>query len=62
MEHGNVLSFLEKNPDHDRLGMLLEIAQGLRYLHNLNPQVIHGDIRGVSFFTFIFNAPFERMP
>ncbi|KAF5371212.1 hypothetical protein D9758_004115 [Tetrapyrgos nigripes] len=48
MENGNVLNFIDNNPDHDRLGMLLEIAQGLRYLHNLNPQVIHGDIRGAN--------------
>jgi serine/threonine protein kinase len=61
MENGNALSFLEKNPDHDRWGMLLEIAQGLNYLHHLNPQVIHGDIKGVSPFTFIFSAPSERI-
>ncbi|KAK7470196.1 hypothetical protein VKT23_001634 [Stygiomarasmius scandens] len=48
MENGNVNSFLEKNPDHDRLRMLSEIAEGLRYLHDCNPQIIHGDVRGAN--------------
>lgn len=28
---------------------ILEIAEGLNYLHGLDPQIVHADIRGVSF-------------
>jgi hypothetical protein len=28
---------------------MLDIAEGLNYLHTLEPSIIHGDIKGVSF-------------
>jgi hypothetical protein len=27
---------------------MLDIAEGLNYLHTLTPKIIHGDIKGVS--------------
>ncbi|KAF7336073.1 Kinase-like protein [Mycena sanguinolenta] len=45
MKHGTVLKYLR---DHGREGrvnrLLLEIAQGLDYLHSMN--IVHGDLRG----------------
>lgn len=29
---------------------MLQIAQGLDYLHSQDPQIIHGDLRGVRAF------------
>ncbi|TDL23532.1 kinase-like protein [Rickenella mellea] len=48
MENGDMVSFLKQNPNADRLAMVRGVASGLCYLHNLRPQVIHGDLRGVS--------------
>ncbi|KAF9257175.1 kinase-like protein [Marasmius fiardii PR-910] len=43
MENGDVVKFLKKNPDHDRLVAIREIASGMSYLHSRH--VVHGDIR-----------------
>lgn len=48
MSHGNLLTFLEKNPKHDRLKAMLEVAQGMEYLHSFDPPVVHADIRGAN--------------
>ncbi|PBK84655.1 kinase-like protein, partial [Armillaria gallica] len=48
MSNGNIMSFLEQNPDHDRLKSITEIANGLDYLHNLDPVIVHSDIRGAN--------------
>ncbi|ESK96330.1 hypothetical protein Moror_7116 [Moniliophthora roreri MCA 2997] len=48
MTHGDIVSYLEKYPEHDRLKSAYEIASGLAYLHSLRPMVIHGDIKGVN--------------
>ncbi|TDL23535.1 kinase-like protein [Rickenella mellea] len=46
MENGDMVSFLKQNPHTDRLTMIRGVASGLCYLHNLQPQVVHGDLRG----------------
>ncbi|KAF8869494.1 kinase-like domain-containing protein, partial [Mucidula mucida] len=46
MANGNINEFLTKHPSHDRLQSIIEIAEGIRYLHNFNPQIVHADIRG----------------
>ncbi|KAF9022901.1 hypothetical protein BDZ89DRAFT_956203, partial [Hymenopellis radicata] len=48
MENGTIVEFLKRNPQHDRMKAILEIAEGIQYLHNLDPPVVHGDIKGVS--------------
>ncbi|KAK0459035.1 kinase-like domain-containing protein, partial [Armillaria novae-zelandiae] len=47
MVNGNILSYLQAHPDHDRLTSLVQVADAMKYLHNLDPPVIHADIRGV---------------
>ncbi|EPQ60341.1 kinase-like protein, partial [Gloeophyllum trabeum ATCC 11539] len=46
--HGNVMEFLEKNPNHDRLKLLLDVATGLAYLHGPNRKLVHGDLKGAN--------------
>ncbi|KAK7434634.1 hypothetical protein VKT23_020100 [Stygiomarasmius scandens] len=48
MPNGNVMEYLRENPAHNRLSALLEIVEGLKYLHSMNPSVIHGDIKGAN--------------
>ncbi|KAK0220907.1 kinase-like domain-containing protein [Armillaria nabsnona] len=48
MKNGNIMSFLERNPCHNRLQSITEIARGMAYLHSLNPPIVHGDIRGAN--------------
>ena len=64
MENGNLISFLEKHPEHDRWEavsgcqplpkdyvpspQILEIAEAIRYLHEYDPPIVHADIRGAS--------------
>lgn len=44
MENGNVLSYTRKNPDANRLRLLVDVASGLKFLHRAN--LVHGNIRG----------------
>ncbi|KAH8796246.1 kinase-like domain-containing protein [Flagelloscypha sp. PMI_526] len=46
MKNGNVISYLEANPSHDRLAVVMDIANGLDYLHSFSPPIVHGDLRG----------------
>ncbi|KAH8833074.1 kinase-like domain-containing protein [Flagelloscypha sp. PMI_526] len=48
MKNGNVMSFLEVNPSHDRFPFVLDIANGLEYLHSFSPPIVHGDVRGAN--------------
>ncbi|KAJ7136910.1 kinase-like domain-containing protein, partial [Mycena epipterygia] len=48
MDHGNLMNFLESNPDFDRLKAVIDTAQGMRYLHELDPPIVHADIRGAN--------------
>ncbi|KAK0439169.1 kinase-like domain-containing protein [Armillaria borealis] len=46
--NGNLMSYLEAHPDHDRLTSLVQIAEGMKYLHSLDPPIVHADIRGAN--------------
>ncbi|PBK74598.1 kinase-like protein [Armillaria solidipes] len=48
MVNGNIISYLETHPDHDRLTSLVQIAEGMKYLHNHDPPIVHADIRGAN--------------
>ncbi|KAF7336076.1 Kinase-like protein [Mycena sanguinolenta] len=46
MKHGTVLKYLRDHGREQVNRLLLEIAQGLDYLHSMN--VVHGDLRGTN--------------
>ncbi|KZT54908.1 kinase-like protein [Calocera cornea HHB12733] len=47
MEHGHMMSYLQSAPEANRLSIVLDIAQGLSYLHSFKPPIVHGDLKGV---------------
>ncbi|KAJ7258700.1 hypothetical protein C8J57DRAFT_1644698 [Mycena rebaudengoi] len=48
MDNGCLTDFLGRNPDSDLLKALIETAEGMRYLHELDPPIVHADIRGAN--------------
>ncbi|KZT57522.1 kinase-like protein [Calocera cornea HHB12733] len=48
MDNGKIMEYLYAHPDADRLRLLQHIAHGLAYLHEQEPPIVHGDIRGSS--------------
>ncbi|KAK7036564.1 hypothetical protein VNI00_011497 [Paramarasmius palmivorus] len=48
MANGDIITYLEKNPGHDRMKSIYEIASGMAYLHSLQPIIVHGDIKGAN--------------
>ncbi|KAG8897352.1 hypothetical protein FRC01_011367, partial [Tulasnella sp. 417] len=42
---GHVFEYLSKYPRADRLEMIAQTAEGVAYLHDRNPTLIHGDIK-----------------
>ncbi|KDQ09599.1 hypothetical protein BOTBODRAFT_116964, partial [Botryobasidium botryosum FD-172 SS1] len=45
MKNGAADDFVKKNPNVNRVRLLVEIAQGLEYMHTLDPPIIHGDLK-----------------
>ncbi|KAG8774151.1 hypothetical protein FRC12_002146, partial [Ceratobasidium sp. 428] len=43
--NGNILRYLERQPEHDRVEFLTQVALGLSYIHTFEPTVVHGDLR-----------------
>ncbi|KIM79496.1 hypothetical protein PILCRDRAFT_823402 [Piloderma croceum F 1598] len=48
MNNGNVVRFLEFAPQTECVPLMLDIAEGLNYLHTFTISIIHGDIKGVN--------------
>ncbi|KAF5391629.1 hypothetical protein D9757_002538 [Collybiopsis confluens] len=48
MVNRDIVTYLKRNPEHNRHNALLEIANGLSYLHSREPSVVHGDVRGAN--------------
>ncbi|KAF9781255.1 kinase-like domain-containing protein, partial [Thelephora terrestris] len=44
LESGNIIGFTRKNSEANRLNLLIDVANGLEYLHHSG--VIHGNLRG----------------
>lgn len=44
MKYGNIRQYLSVTPAADRLNLMTDVAEGLKYLHN-EALVVHGDIR-----------------
>ncbi|KIO22950.1 hypothetical protein M407DRAFT_114195 [Tulasnella calospora MUT 4182] len=47
-ENGNLSTYIYKNPAltrNEKIDLLCHAARGLLHLHNLDPQVVHGDIK-----------------
>ena len=73
LQNGNIRTYLVRNPDADRISLvrtalllsflielllqLAQVAAALNYLHHLHPPVVHGDLKGVRFFLFVFAGP-----
>ncbi|KAG8709397.1 hypothetical protein FRC11_005589 [Ceratobasidium sp. 423] len=47
-ENGDAPKYLKKNPNKDRLKLILEMAYGLRCLHSQIPPIAHGSLQGSS--------------
>ncbi|KAL5497895.1 hypothetical protein ACEPAH_2826 [Sanghuangporus vaninii] len=45
MDNGDLLTYLRRNPNIDKFDMAKQICSGLAYLHNNEPEVIHGDLK-----------------
>lgn len=48
MANGNILQYLERNPQADRLSLIFQSAFGLQYLHGLQPALLHGDVKAAN--------------
>ncbi|KDQ07595.1 hypothetical protein BOTBODRAFT_597817 [Botryobasidium botryosum FD-172 SS1] len=46
MTNGNAFDYVRNNPGADRLCLLAQAADGLKFLHDFNPTIVHGDMRG----------------
>ncbi|KAH6906636.1 kinase-like domain-containing protein [Coprinopsis sp. MPI-PUGE-AT-0042] len=46
LDAGNAVEYLRRYPDVDKESLILDIAQGLNYLHTFQPAIIHGDLKG----------------
>ncbi|KZT02532.1 kinase-like protein [Laetiporus sulphureus 93-53] len=46
-EHTNILDYTKNNPDTDKTQLLVDAAQGLRYLHQEN--IVHGNVKCTNF-------------
>ncbi|KAG8957609.1 hypothetical protein FRC03_009975 [Tulasnella sp. 419] len=42
--HGNVIQYLQSNPEADRTSLASDVASGLTYLHSV--PIVHGDLKG----------------
>ncbi|SJL07260.1 uncharacterized protein ARMOST_10603 [Armillaria ostoyae] len=42
------MSYLEAHPDHDHLTLLVQVTEGMKYLHNHDLPIVHADICGAN--------------
>ncbi|KDQ14301.1 hypothetical protein BOTBODRAFT_94149, partial [Botryobasidium botryosum FD-172 SS1] len=58
MDNGDALHYVQRNPQVDCLKLLLQITEGVEYLHTLSPPVIHGDLKGANIFVSGAGVPY----
>ncbi|TFK56742.1 kinase-like protein [Heliocybe sulcata] len=46
--YGDLTKFLDEHPNHDRLRLARDVAEGLQYLHGRQPPLVHGDLKGAN--------------
>ncbi|KIJ67231.1 hypothetical protein HYDPIDRAFT_148722 [Hydnomerulius pinastri MD-312] len=47
--NGTIMQYIQREDVYpDRLALLMEIASGVSYLHNMKPVVVHGDLKGTN--------------
>ncbi|KAF9649102.1 kinase-like protein [Thelephora ganbajun] len=46
MENGNINEFVQKDRSTNRTALLVDVANGLKYMHNL--LIVHGDLKGAN--------------
>jgi len=46
--HGNILQYLQKVSNAQREPLCEDVANGLRYLHEHVPSIVHGDLKGAN--------------
>ncbi|KAH6890202.1 TKL/TKL-ccin protein kinase [Coprinopsis sp. MPI-PUGE-AT-0042] len=46
LDAGNAVEYLRHHPNADKESLILDIAQGLNYLHAFQPAIVHGDLKG----------------
>ncbi|KAJ7584962.1 kinase-like domain-containing protein [Mycena floridula] len=48
MSNGNLMQYLQRNPDFERRNAIIDIAAAMKYLHEYSPPIVHADIRGAN--------------
>ncbi|KIO27508.1 hypothetical protein M407DRAFT_36389, partial [Tulasnella calospora MUT 4182] len=43
--NGRIDRYIQANPDVDRMSLIIQVAEGMAYLHRLKPCVVHGDLK-----------------
>lgn len=47
--NGTIMQYLERHgAEPDRMALMMQVASGVSYLHNMKPVVVHGDLRGTN--------------
>ncbi|KAF9458878.1 kinase-like domain-containing protein [Collybia nuda] len=44
MRNGEMLLYISRNRNADRVSLMRDVAKGLKYLHNMKPSIIHGEL------------------
>ncbi|EEB91654.1 hypothetical protein MPER_09956, partial [Moniliophthora perniciosa FA553] len=43
--NGTLYQYMQDRPHVNKLALIVQIAQGLSYLHNFTPSIVHGDLK-----------------
>jgi len=46
--NGNILQYIQRFPNVPRESLCEDVANGLRYLHEQDPPIVHGDLKGAN--------------